>query len=101
MVHRVAADWREANLEPTDRALCEWAVLLTTSPARTDAARLDQLRSLGLSDRAIHDAAQVVAYFNYITRIAEGLGVEPETFIRPWGRPTPAPADSPGPGESP
>ena len=47
---------------------------------------LDRLRGLGLDDPAIHDAVQVVAYFNYITRIADALGVEPEDFIPPWGR---------------
>jgi alkylhydroperoxidase family enzyme len=47
---------------------------------------LDRLREVGLDDTAIHDAVQVIAYFNYITRIADALGVEPEDFIRPWGR---------------
>ncbi|MDP6792568.1 MAG: hypothetical protein QF660_00780 [Anaerolineales bacterium] len=46
---------------------------------------LNQLRAHGFGDRAIHDAAQVVAYFNYITRIAHALGVEPEGFIQHWG----------------
>ena len=46
---------------------------------------LAPLRAAGLEDRDIHDAAQVVAYFNYITRIAEGLGtdLEPEMPSRP------------------
>ena len=48
------------------------------------AADLDILRSFGFDDRAIHDATQVISYFNYINRIADSLGVEPETFIRPW-----------------
>jgi uncharacterized protein YciW len=39
---------------------------------------LEPLRKVGLTDRDIHDAAQVVALFNYITRIAEGLGTDPE-----------------------
>ncbi len=47
---------------------------------------LDELRRHGFEDRAIHDAVQVIAYFNYITRVADGLGVEPEQFIRPWGK---------------
>ena len=32
----------------------------------------------GLDDAAIHDVIQVVAYFNYINRIAEGVGTDPE-----------------------
>jgi alkylhydroperoxidase family enzyme len=48
---------------------------------------LDELRAHGFDDRAIHDAVQVIAYFNYINRVAHALGVEPERFIRPWGQP--------------
>jgi alkylhydroperoxidase family enzyme len=46
---------------------------------------VDALRALGWSDRAIHDAAQVTAYFNYINRIADGLGVdlEPDMPAKP------------------
>jgi alkylhydroperoxidase family enzyme len=47
---------------------------------------LDRLRDVGFDDRAIHDAVQVVGYFNYITRVADGLGVDPEEFIEPWGK---------------
>jgi len=47
---------------------------------------LQTLRLQGFGDAAIHDATQIIAYFNYINRIAEALGVEPETFIDPpWG----------------
>lgn len=46
-------------------------------------ADLDALRAHGFDDRAIHDATQVIAYFNYITRIADALGVEVEEFIDP------------------
>ncbi len=41
-------------------------------------ADLEPLRAAGLDDRAIVDANQVVAYFNYVNRIADGLGVELE-----------------------
>ena len=40
---------------------------------------IDKLRKLDLSDQIISDAAQVISYFNYINRIAEGLGVDLET----------------------
>jgi alkylhydroperoxidase family enzyme len=39
---------------------------------------IDKLRKLDLSDQAISDAAQVISYFNYINRIADGLGVDLE-----------------------
>lgn len=41
-------------------------------------ADVDALRAVGLSDRDVVDANQVVAYFNYVNRIADGLGVELE-----------------------
>ncbi len=46
---------------------------------------IKSLRALGWSDQAIHDAAQATAYFNYINRLADGLGVdlEPEMPPRP------------------
>jgi len=59
-------------------------VKLTHSPQAMAPADLDELRRHGFDDRAIHDATQVIAYFNYINRVADALGVEPETFVRKW-----------------
>ena len=47
-------------------------------PSTVGAVDADALRSLGLDDAAIHDAIQVIAYFNYINRIAEGVGTDAE-----------------------
>jgi uncharacterized peroxidase-related enzyme len=85
-VHAIASDWRTADLSDADRALCAYAVKLTHRQDEMSPTDLDVLRAAGFDDRAIHDATQVIAYFNYITRIADALGVEPETFIDPpWG----------------
>lgn len=86
-MHAVARDWRTAPLSLVDRALCEFAAKLTHTSAKMLPADLDALRLAGLDDRAIHDAVQVIAYFNYINRVADSLGVEPEDFIKPWGKP--------------
>lgn len=86
-MHAVARDWRTAPLSLVDRALCEFAAKLTHTPGKMLPADLDALRSAGLDDRAIHDAVQVIAYFNYINRVADSLGGEPEDFIQPWGKP--------------
>ena len=78
-------DWRTAPLSTVDMALCRFAEKLTHNQEKMTPADLDVLRSHGLDDRAIHDATQVIGYFNYITRVADALGVEPEDFIQPWG----------------
>ena len=86
-VHAVAGDWRRAPLSPGDRALCEFASKLTLRQHEVTTADLDRLRAAGFDDRAVHDAVQVIAYFNYITRVADALGVDREDFIQPWGAP--------------
>ena len=84
-MHAVVRDWKTAPLEPPERALCELAEKLTQEPAAMRPGDLDRLREQGFEDRAIHDAVQIIGYFNLMTRVAEGLGVEPESFIAPWG----------------
>jgi len=86
LVHAVARDWRTAPLDPPDHALCEMAEKLTREPTAMRPRDLDALREQGFDDRAIHDAVQIIGYFNLITRVAEALGVEPETFIPSWGK---------------
>jgi alkylhydroperoxidase family enzyme len=68
-----------------DAALCAYAEKLTLNIEMMSNDDVDGLRAAGLDDSAIHDATQIISYFNYINRVAEALGVEPETFIRPWG----------------
>jgi len=74
-----------APLSEADRVLLGHAVDLTTEQRSVSRADLDRLRAHGFDDVAIHDATQVVGYFNYVTRIADGLGIDPEDFIHPWG----------------
>ncbi len=85
-MHAIARDWRTAGLPEADQALCRYAEKLSHHPHEVGPDDVDELRSVGFDDRAIHDAAQIIGYFNYITRVADGLGVEPENFIEPWGR---------------
>jgi uncharacterized peroxidase-related enzyme len=77
-VGHITSDYRRAELSEADRALCDYAATLTRAPASVTRGDIDGLRTTGLSDRAIHDATQAIAYFNYINRIADGLGVDPE-----------------------
>jgi len=56
-------------------AVAAHAVKLTTDPAAVSAADLDGLRSVGLDDLEVLDLNNVVAYYNYINRVANGLGL--------------------------
>jgi alkylhydroperoxidase family enzyme len=57
-------------------------VKLTARAADVDERDLEALRAQGLDDAAISDAIQVVGYFNYVTRVADGVGIEDEPE---WG----------------
>ena len=85
MADRIAEDWRAADLNQVDRVLCEYTEKLTRTPADIDLSDITTLRSVGLDDAAISSATQVIAYFNYINRIAEGLGVPVEDWLNDDG----------------
>ena len=71
-------DYRKASLSPRERALCDFAVRLTTLAAEIDETDIEALRAEGLSDPEISDAIQVIGYFNYVTRVADGVGIDDE-----------------------
>jgi alkylhydroperoxidase family enzyme len=69
--------------------LCEYAEKLTRTPALVGPEDVQRLRDAGFDDEGISSATQVVAYFNYINRIAEGLGVPMEDWLNGDGTPRP------------
>ena len=80
----MAADYRQAPLALADRAMLEFAERLTRAPWDMGLPDVEELRRHGFDDRDVHDITQIAAYFNYINRVADGLGVEPEPFMQPW-----------------
>jgi uncharacterized peroxidase-related enzyme len=62
--------------------LCKFAVLVTSAPADVRRRNVEILRKHGLTDRDILDAVQVISYFNYINRVADALGIDPEPEMR-------------------
>ena len=92
-VKALARDWRSASLTAPDAALCRYADLVTRSPESVREGDVAALRQAGFDDRAILDACQVVAYFNFVNRLALGLGIELEPYwkeeevVRPGDRP--------------
>ena len=87
LAERVKRDYRRAQLTPRQKALARFADLVTRKPSAARPRHLAALRKQGLTDRDILDAVQVIAYFNYINRIADALGIDPEPEMRPaWKR---------------
>jgi uncharacterized peroxidase-related enzyme len=86
MVDKVAEDWRSAGLDGATNALLEFAEKLTRNPSSIRPSDIGSLREQGFDDEGISSVTQVVAYFNYINRIAEGLGVAAEPWLGEDGR---------------
>ncbi|MBI4460647.1 MAG: peroxidase [Acidobacteria bacterium] len=72
-------DWTLAALDEKDRALLRFARKLNGTPGEMSAADIEVLRNAGLTDQNIFDLVVIVAYFNFMNRIADGLGVVPES----------------------
>lgn len=75
----LAEDYRAANLSTADATMLDYAMKLTREPWAIDAGDVDALRAAGFDDRGIHDICAVTAYFAFVNRIADGLGVELES----------------------
>ena len=80
MVNQLKTDYTNANLTPPQRTMLDYTVKLTESPTLMEADDLKPLREAGFDDKAILDINQIVAYFAYVNRVADGLGVEMEDF---------------------
>lgn len=63
------------TLEPRLSNIVRHAEKLTTAPVAMTESDLDELRTEGLSDKDILELTLIVAYFNFVNRIAMGLGV--------------------------
>ena len=61
-----------------EAALVVYADLVTLRPSEVTKADIERLRDAGFDDRGIHDACAIIAYFAFVNRIADGLGVELE-----------------------
>ncbi len=75
------ADWREALVSSKRRAMLDYAVKLTHQPGDMVEADVEALRAHDFSDRDILDITEVVSYYAYVNRIADGLGVQTESWI--------------------
>jgi uncharacterized peroxidase-related enzyme len=78
----VQVDYRLAGLTEREVALLDFAIKLTGSPSGVRRHDLDDLRVHGFTDEQLVDAVQCIGYFNFINRVLDGLGVDPEPSMR-------------------
>ena len=79
LIDALGLDYRQADLSEPDRAMLDYVAKLTLRPSEMAADDVEGLRRRGFDDRAIHDICAIAAYFAFVNRIADGLGVELET----------------------
>jgi uncharacterized peroxidase-related enzyme len=75
-VRQAATNFRGLDLPDRTRAMLEYAETLTRTPSAIAEHQVRAMRESGLSDADILSVNLVVSYFNFVNRIAEGLGVE-------------------------
>lgn len=80
LLARIEDDWATAGLDDRGVAMLRFAELLTRTPGATSPDDVESLRAAGFTDRDVLDIVDVIAYYAYANRIADGLGVT----IEPW-----------------
>ena len=78
----VQDDYQSASLTAREVAILDFAVKLTKSPSGMGRGDLEVLREHSLTDEQLVDAVHCIGYFNFINRVLDGLGVDPEPGMR-------------------
>ena len=90
-VNAVLDDYRSAGLPVELHGLLDFCVKLTRHPGDVDQADVTALKNLGYDDDQISSAVMVTSYFNFINRVADGLGIDPSPDTRDHPPLSPAP----------
>lgn len=69
--------WREVEgLSTRERELCAVAEKLSATPTRMIEGDWQPLRDLGFDETALLEVGHIVGLFNYLTRLADGFGLQ-------------------------
>ena len=74
---QLVMNYKTADIAPRQRAMLDFAALLTTASAMVEEADRQTLRDHGFSDRDIWDITSVAAFFNMTNRVASGTAMVP------------------------
>jgi uncharacterized peroxidase-related enzyme len=75
MVDAIRRDYRTAPVDAADRAMLEYVASVTVDATRVSRDDHSGLREAGFDDRGILQITLIAAWFNYINRVADALGV--------------------------
>ncbi|MCL1601000.1 MAG: peroxidase [Actinomycetia bacterium] len=77
----IETEWRSAGLSEQRTAMLTYVEKLTLAPGDMSEGDVAALRNAGFTDRDVLDICTVTAYYAYVNRIADGLGVQLETWL--------------------
>ena len=69
-------DYTKADLDEQTRGMLDFTLRLTVDPSAMKRSDVEHLRGLGLRDEEILSTVLITCVFNFMTRLADGLGVE-------------------------
>jgi uncharacterized peroxidase-related enzyme len=75
LVKALIEDYENAPLSDADRAMLDYVTTGTADATRISPRDHERLRSAGFDDRGILQITLIAAWFNYINRVADALGV--------------------------
>jgi len=75
MVAALEKDYTTAPITPQERVMLDYVVKLTKDATRVWKDDHERLRAAGFEDKAILQITLIAAWFNYINRVADALGV--------------------------
>ena len=81
---RVRIDYRQAPISARERTMLDYVVKLTKTPSQMEENDVRNLRAVGFDELAVLHIVLLSSWFNYITRVAEGLGIELDEYI--WNK---------------
>lgn len=74
-MRELETDYTKAPLTPAERVMVDYVVQLTRDATKISRADHERLRQAGFDDKAILQITLIAAWFNYINRVADALGV--------------------------
>jgi uncharacterized peroxidase-related enzyme len=83
MVQALRKDYRTAPISEQDRVMLDYAVKLTKDATQCSPEDHFKLRAAGFDDKGILQITLIAAWFNYINKVADALGVGRDPVVRP------------------